>query len=161
MFFIISHAPNSFNYWQSSSAVLALPAVSVFLCWRSIFHRLLLFSSIVNFSSDLCRLTSLTSFPLVPKPASFVCPYFLPSVCFAVFSSDIQSSSWSLPSAPRPMCLCFSGWNCGGGQPGPCRWPTLLPWWCSAVTRCPLAAVTIGDRQVGRVLPWTPNFQHR
>lgn len=69
---------------------------------------LLLFSLIVNFSSDLCRLTSLTSFLLVPKPASFVCPYFLPSVCLAVFGSNIQSSSRSLPSCPPGPCVCVS-----------------------------------------------------
>lgn len=63
-----------------------------------------------------------------------------------------------LPFAPSLSLSLFfaSEWNCGGGQLGRCRWPSLLPWWCSALTQCPLATVTIGDRQVHQVLHWTP-----
>lgn len=90
---------------------------------------------------------------------------FLFAVLFCLlsrFGVDILASFHTLflplcsPFGPSPSSSPLSGWNCGGGQLGLCRWPSSLLWWCSALTRCPLAAVTIGDRQVHRVLPQTP-----
>lgn len=116
---------------------------------------------VICFPFDLCGLAShiVSTCP----DNNIICLSFCwPPVYFWGWGPNVFSCPLPPPLSPllTPRsslpCVSLSGWNCGGGQLGLCRWPTSLPWWCSAMTRCPLAAVTIGDRQVLRVLLQTP-----
>lgn len=79
------------------------------------------------------------------------------SIFCLLCGSNLFSCVLSCPPLwPSLSSFPLSGWNCGRGHLGLCRRPSLLPWWCSASTRCPPAAVTIGDRQVHQVLLRTP-----
>lgn len=109
------------------------------------------FPHVYAFVTNLCWLTSHI---IVTSSKHNITPVYFRGWVSNVFSCPL-ASLFPLHILCSPLCpvsLSLSGWNSGGGQPGLCRWPTSLPWWCSAMTRCLLAAVTIGDRQVHQVL---------
>lgn len=124
-----------FYFCRLLSSVFLCSLAHHFFLWPLQFHParcvFLLKKQYFLFALLLCLLSLFGHFPLLLTPLSL----------FALF-------------------LSLAGWNCGRGQLGLCRWPSSLPWWCSALTRCLLAAVTTGNRQVHGVLPRGPPFQH-
>lgn len=114
----------------------------------------LLYWKTISTVFPLCHFLPLT---FVAHPSHCLCLW--KKQCFCLRCCSLCCVGFFNLSSSSALCLplLLSGWNCCGGQRGLCRWPSSLPWWCSAPIPCPVATVTIGDRQVQRVSLQNPS----